>query len=47
MSSHRHPAPTCDVLIELQDHPGTLVFVERKHPPLGFALPGGFVDEGE
>jgi len=24
-----------------------IVLIERKHPPLGFALPGGFVDRGE
>lgn len=45
--AHRNPAPTVDLLIELDGHPGELVFVERAHPPLGYALPGGFVDEGE
>jgi 8-oxo-dGTP diphosphatase len=35
------------VLIELEARPGTLVFIERKNEPKGFALPGGFVDEGE
>lgn len=45
--THRNPVPTCDLLIELADQAGTLVFVERKHEPLGFALPGGFVDDGE
>jgi 8-oxo-dGTP diphosphatase len=44
---HRNPVPTVDVLIELADRPGTLVFIERKNPPHGFALPGGFVDDGE
>jgi len=44
---YRNPAPTVDVLIELEDRPGELVFVERAHEPKGFALPGGFVDEGE
>ena len=24
-----------------------IVLIERKNPPLGFALPGGFVDRGE
>lgn len=43
----KNPAPTVDVLVELADRPGTLVFIERKNPPHGFALPGGFVDEGE
>ena len=44
MSAYRNPKPTVDVLIELPDG---LVFVERANPPHGFALPGGFVDEGE
>jgi len=39
------PAPTVDVVIAL---PGDrVVLVRRKHPPPGWALPGGFVDEGE
>jgi 8-oxo-dGTP diphosphatase len=44
---YRNPAPTVDILIELEDRPGELVFIERAHAPLGLALPGGFVDEGE
>lgn len=40
-----HPLPTVDVLIELPED--RLVFVKRKFPPLGWALPGGFVDKGE
>lgn len=43
----RNPTPTVDVLIELDGRPGELVFIERKNAPVGFALPGGFVDEGE
>jgi len=43
--SHRNPAPTVDVAILL---PGDrVVLVERRNPPLGWALPGGFVDYGE
>jgi 8-oxo-dGTP diphosphatase len=44
---YKNPTPTVDILIELAGKPGTLVFIERKNPPHGFALPGGFVDEGE
>jgi 8-oxo-dGTP diphosphatase len=45
MAEYRNPAPTVDVVILL---PGDrVVLVERKNPPLGWALPGGFVDEGE
>lgn len=42
--THRNPTPTVDVVIELG---GGVVLVERKNPPHGWALPGGFVDEGE
>lgn len=39
------PAPTADAIIEL---PGErVVLVRRKYPPLGWALPGGFVEVGE
>lgn len=44
---YRNPKPTVDALIELEGRPGELVFIERKNEPRGFALPGGFVDEGE
>ncbi len=39
------PAPTADVII--YDEEKGIVFIERKNEPLGFALPGGFIDEGE
>jgi len=45
MAGPRNPAPTVDVAILL---PGDrVVLVERRFEPLGWALPGGFVDEGE
>lgn len=44
---YHNPTPTVDILIELADRPGTLVYVVRKNEPRGLALPGGFVDEGE
>jgi 8-oxo-dGTP diphosphatase len=43
----KNPTPTTDILIELDGKPNTLVFIERKNEPKGFAIPGGFVDEGE
>lgn len=46
-AGYRNPAPTVDVLIELVDRPGELVFIVRANEPVGLALPGGFVDEGE
>jgi 8-oxo-dGTP diphosphatase len=45
VATHRGPAPTVDVIIELAGN--RIVLVKRKFPPLGWALPGGFVDEGE
>lgn len=44
---YKNPKPTVDLLIELDDAPGQLVFILRKNEPHGLALPGGFVDEGE
>jgi 8-oxo-dGTP diphosphatase len=38
------PLFTVDVIVEV---PGGLVLIERKNPPPGWALPGGFVDVGE
>ncbi len=38
------PFVTVDVIIEV---PGGVVLVKRSNPPMGFALPGGFVDYGE
>jgi 8-oxo-dGTP diphosphatase len=46
-TEHKNPKPTVDVLIELAGSPGALVFMVSMNPPLGLALPGGFVDEGE
>jgi 8-oxo-dGTP diphosphatase len=42
------PLLTVDVVIELVDRPGRpIVLIERRNPPAGHALPGGFVDLGE
>jgi len=43
----KNPVPTVDLLIELDGRPGSLVVIERAGEPRGWALPGGFVDEGE
>ena len=42
---YKNPYPTVDVLIEIE--PETVVLIERKNPPYGWAIPGGFVDWGE
>ena len=46
--THRNPVPTVDIIIELSDRPQRpIVLIERKNPPHGWAIPGGFVDYGE
>ncbi len=45
VEKYRNPVPTVDVIIRMED--GGIVLIERKNPPLGWALPGGFVDYGE
>src|SRR5215813_5774099 len=45
MAEHRNPVPTVDIIIEVGG--GRIVLIERKNPPPGWALPGGFVDVGE
>ena len=42
--AHRNPLPTVDIIIE---YLGGLVLIERRNPPPGWALPGGFIDYGE
>ena len=44
MSEYRNPFPTVDIIIEVE---GGIVLIERKNPPHGWAIPGGFVDYGE
>ncbi len=47
MSVHvyRNPFLTVDLIIRMES--GGIVLIERKNPPYGWALPGGFVDYGE
>lgn len=45
MSKHpRNPYLTVDIIVEQEEK---LLLIERKNPPHGWALPGGFVDYGE
>lgn len=41
----RNPFLTVDIIIEVDDR--GIVLIERRNPPHGWALPGGFVDYGE
>lgn len=42
------PLLAADIIIELTDRPGKpIVLIERRNPPPGWAIPGGFVDVGE
>ena len=42
--TYRNPTPTVDIIIHKD---GKILLIKRKNPPFGWALPGGFVDEGE
>ena len=41
----RNPFPTVDVVIPRGED--RVVLIRRANPPLGWALPGGFIDRGE
>ena len=42
--AYKNPVPTVDIIIRVK---GGIILIERKNPPFGWALPGGFVDYGE
>jgi ADP-ribose pyrophosphatase YjhB (NUDIX family) len=42
---YMNPFPTVDIIIDLEGR--GVVLIQRKNPPLGWALPGGFIDYGE
>jgi 8-oxo-dGTP diphosphatase len=42
--SYKNPLSTVDIIIEIM---GGIILIARKNKPLGWALPGGFVDYGE
>lgn len=44
VKEYRNPIPTVDIIIRMDDN---IVLIERRNEPLGWALPGGFVDYGE
>ena len=44
VKAYLNPVPAVDIIVEVA---GGIVLIERKNEPLGWALPGGFVDYGE
>ena len=44
-STPRNPFPTVDIVLYREGH--GVLFIERRNPPHGWALPGGFIDYGE
>lgn len=44
VTRYRNPFPTVDIIIHDGDR---VVLIERRNEPVGWALPGGFVDYGE
>lgn len=44
MNKYLNPIPTVDIIIEFN---GGVVLIERKNPPYGWAIPGGYVEYGE
>ncbi|MGD9346788.1 MAG: NUDIX hydrolase [Candidatus Aminicenantes bacterium] len=49
MGKYRNPIPTTDIIIEILRDDGKrgIILIDRKNPPYGWAIPGGFVDYGE
>jgi ADP-ribose pyrophosphatase YjhB (NUDIX family) len=49
MEKYKNPIPTVDIIIEIKrdDEKKGIILIERKNPPYGWAIPGGFVDYGE
>lgn len=41
----RNPLPTVDIIIEVENR--GIILIKRKNSPVGWAIPGGFVDYGE
>ena len=42
--NYKNPIPTVDIIIRINDG---IVLIKRRNPPHGWALPGGYQDEGE
>ena len=42
---YHNPTPTVDIIIEIEGR--GIILIMRKNEPIGWAIPGGFVDYGE
>jgi len=49
IKEYKNPLPTVDIIIEVEvgGVDKGIVLIKRKNEPLGWAIPGGFVDYGE
>lgn len=49
IKEYKNPFPTVDIIIEVEAGgvEKGIVLIKRKNEPLGWAIPGGFVDYGE
>jgi ADP-ribose pyrophosphatase YjhB (NUDIX family) len=45
LECYKNPFPTVDIIIEIRGR--GIVLIKRKSNPIGWAIPGGFVDYGE
>ena len=45
MTKYRNPVPTVDIIIKCDKN--SIILIDRKNIPHGWAIPGGFVDYGE
>jgi 8-oxo-dGTP diphosphatase len=45
VARYRNPFPTVDIII--RNHKAQVLLIRRRYEPIGWALPGGFVDYGE
>ena len=45
--NNKSPRLTVDMIVRMIDNPNSVLLIERKNPPYGWAIPGGFVEIGE
>ncbi|HOO90244.1 MAG TPA: NUDIX hydrolase [Syntrophales bacterium] len=45
LEGYKNPTPTVDIIIKIEGR--GIILIKRKNEPIGWAIPGGFVDYGE